>query len=300
VDDPGRDAELLEALAPAATRLLAEHLEARKPWYSHELIPWGLGEDYRERPWAPDQVSVSPAARTSLEVNLLTEDNLPYYHLAFQRLVGGDGPFAAWNRRWTAEEAGHAQAIRDYLLVTRNTDPVALEDARVATMTAGWYPRLPNCANLFVYTAAQELATRISHRNAGKLADEPVAYELFSKIASDENHHFIFYRGIVTAMLAEAPSLAVQAIAKQFGEFRMPGTGIPGFMRKAAAMARAGVYNMRIHLDQVLAPLVRQWNLPGLTGLSSAGREAQENVFHILDRVRVQAEKAEARGAISA
>ena len=66
-------------------------------------------------------------ARTSLIVNLLTEDNLPSYHHEIATVFGRDGAWGTWVHRWTAEEGRHAIAIRDYLLVTRSVDPVALE-----------------------------------------------------------------------------------------------------------------------------------------------------------------------------
>ena len=71
----------------------------------------------------------------------------------------------------------------------------------MATMVNGYQPSYDDPTEIFAYTAAQELATRVSHRNAGKITDDPVAFELMRTIAADENHHFIFYRGVMQAML---------------------------------------------------------------------------------------------------
>ena len=73
-----------------------------------------------------------PEVRSALFVNLLTEDNLPYYFRDIERMFGADGPWGEWVRRWTAEEGRHATVIRDYLTVTRMIDPVALERGRMA------------------------------------------------------------------------------------------------------------------------------------------------------------------------
>jgi len=43
--------------------------------------------------------------------------------------------------------------------------------------------------------------------------------------------------------------------------FDMPGVGIAGFTRKALQMARAGIYDLRIHHDEILWPLLRHWDL---------------------------------------
>jgi hypothetical protein len=36
----------------------------------------------------------------------------------------------------------------------------------------------------------------------------------------------------------------------------MPGVGIQGFTRKAQQMAQAGIYDLRIHHDEILWPLL--------------------------------------------
>ncbi len=118
-------------------------------------------------------------------------------------------------------------ALRSYLLTSRNADPRELEDDRLATMTSGYRTGLPNPIAIFAYTSAQELATRVSHRNAGKLTDDPVAYEIMSRIAVDENHHFMFYRGAVTAMLRENPSLVLPEIYRVLSNFEMPESACP-------------------------------------------------------------------------
>ena len=100
-----------------------------------------MGRNYVEEPWEPTDSHLSEISRISLEVNLLTEDNLPYYHLALWETFGRDGAWGEWVRRWTAEEGRHAIVLRDYLTVTRGVDPVALERGRMETVSAGVLPR---------------------------------------------------------------------------------------------------------------------------------------------------------------
>jgi acyl-[acyl-carrier-protein] desaturase len=287
--------ELLQAVEPTIKRLLTEHQERRTHWYFHELVPWERGRNYRDDPWDPSQCTISEPARTALVLNLLTEDNLPYYHSAIERHVPADSALAEWNRLWTAEEGQHAIALRSYLLTSRNCDPRALEDDRLAVMTTGYEPNWRNPADLFAYTAAQELATRVSHRNAGKITDDPAAFELTKAIAGDENHHFVFYRGAMTAMLAEAPSLVLEGIYRTFAGFQMPGTGIPGFLRRSVDIAKAGVYNLRVHHDRVIKPLLRDWNIDRLGNLTPVAAEFQEKLMRLPDVILERAERFEAR-----
>jgi acyl-[acyl-carrier-protein] desaturase len=287
--------ELVESVEPAVSRLLAEHRERREDWYAHEFVPWEQGRNFVTEPWEESQATLAPEVRTALVLNLLTEDNLPYYHAEIAARLPNEGAYAAWSHLWTAEEGQHAIALRSYLLASRNCDPRSLEDDRMATMEAGHVSGYEDPADLFVYTTAQELATRVSHRNAGKLADDETAYNLMARIATDENHHFMFYRGVASAMLEESPETMLRPILNVFENFKMPGTVIPGYVRRAVEMARVGVYNLRIHHDRILQPLLRDWKIEHLTGLSAKARELQERIMELPDRVLKAAEVFERR-----
>ena len=289
--------ELLQAVEPTVERLLAEHRARRVHWYFHDMIPWELGRNFKTEPWDESQCTINERARTSLVLNLLTEDNLPYYHNALERHLPENSVWREWNGLWTAEEGQHAIAIRSYLLTSRNCDPYELEDDRMATMTVGYQPNWKHPAELLAYTSAQELATRVSHRNAGKITEDETAFELMRQIAADENHHFMFYKGVMAAMLKEAPAMALEGIYKTMLNFQMPGIGIPGFLRRSIDIAKAGVYNLRIHHDRVLMPLIEQWGIASMDGLSAKASELQEKLLELPAQIMAKAERFEARFA---
>src|SRR6185436_17274941 len=160
-----------------------------------------------------------------------------------------------WVNRWTAEEGRHAIVLRDYLVVTRNIDPYSLERSRMSQLQAAYdHDDGGNVLRGIAYVAFQELATRISHRNTGRYSNDPVADRIMARIAADENLHMVFYRDILAAALKIDPSRAVQAIVAEILAFEMPGAAIPGFLRKAAQIAKAGIYDLRVHRDEVLLP----------------------------------------------
>lgn len=287
--------EVLEALDPVARRLIDEHRARREHWLYHELVPWERGESFVDKPWDPSQCTISESARNALVINLLTEDNLPYYHSAFESRVPEGSALAEWNRLWTAEENQHGIAMRSYLMVSRNCDPAALEEDRMATMQTGWFPVYETPAHLFAYTSFQELATRVSHRNAGKLADEEACFTLMKLIAGDENHHFVFYKSMLAAMLEEDPTGTLRGIYDTLADFQMPGVGIPRFLRRSLAIAKAGVYNMRLHHDRVIMPLLRDWQIGTLDGLDAEGQKYQQLIMDFPATVIEQAEKFEKR-----
>ena len=74
------DVRLLADLEPSVERLYERHLQQTREWHPHALVPWSRGEDYApDYEWSPDDAGLSPEARSALFVNVLTEDNLPYY-----------------------------------------------------------------------------------------------------------------------------------------------------------------------------------------------------------------------------
>ncbi len=280
------DRMLLIELAPEAERLLSRHLDVAQEWFPHEYIPYRLGRDFDRDPWTPDQPRLSGVAQTAFEINLLTEDNLPSYHRLIYRLFGkGDGAWMAWVGRWTAEEGRHAIVLRDYLTVTRNLDPVLLERGRMTQVQQGYDHDGPGVLRGLAYVAFQELATRISHRNTGKYSDDPVADRIMVRIAADENLHMVFYRDIVAAALELRPSETVRAIVDEVLDFQMPGAAIPGFRRKAAEMAKAGIYGLREHRDEVLMPLLNYWRVFERTGLDAPAEEARRTLAAHLEKL---------------
>src|SRR5581483_9770183 len=206
-------AALLQELTPVAERLYDRHDGAAKEWFPHEMVPWSRGRDFEpNEEWDPDEVPMPSGVRSALFVNLLTEDNLPYYFRTIEALFGADSIWGTWVRRWTAEEGRHSIVIRDYLTVTRSLDPVELERGRMAQVSGAVVPEPPTPADTLVYVALQELATRVSHRNTGKLLGDPVGYEVMARVAADENLHYLFYRDVVSEALAVDPSTVVLAV----------------------------------------------------------------------------------------
>jgi acyl-[acyl-carrier-protein] desaturase len=145
----------------------------------------------------------------------------------------------------------------------------------------------------------QELATRIAHRNTGRYSNDPVADRIMIRIAADENLHMVFYRDIISAALVLEPSAAVCAIVDEVLAFQMPGAGIPGFFRKAAQIAKAGIYDIRVHRDEVLMPILRHWRIFELTNLDAKAEAARSMLADHLAKLDEAAKRFEDRLATS-
>jgi len=279
------ESELLNELTPVAESLLERHLATSKEWFPHDYVPYSRGRDHvRGHQWTPDDADldgheITPEVRSALLVNLLTEDNLPYYFRTVEQMFGKDGAWGTWVRRWTAEEGRHSMAIYGYLMTTRAIDPVELERSRMAQVSGGQTPN-PPLHEGFIYLALQELATRISHRNTGALLGDPAGYEVMKRVGSDENLHQLFYRDLAAAAIEADPNTMMIALEKQVRNFAMPGTGIPDFDRHAALIAKAGIYDLQVHHEQILVPVVlRQWDAANIGGLTGDGAIAQEKLM---------------------
>jgi acyl-[acyl-carrier-protein] desaturase len=272
------DAELLHELQPKVAELLDRHLKTSKEWFPHTFVPWERGVELNEdTEWDPRAFPLPDAVRSALFVNLLTEDNLPYYHAHIARVLGRKSEaWLDWNHRWTAEEARHSMVIRDYLVVTQAIDPFVLERARMHQMSTAVVPEPPTIADTLAYVALQELATRISHRNTGKMLNDEVGMDVMARVAKDENFHFLFYRDAFTELMAMDPSTAILALERQVRDFKMPGVGIPDFNKHAHAIAQAGIYDLMLHHDQILQPVVmRHYGVENLEGLTDEAEKAR-------------------------
>ncbi|RZU48903.1 acyl-[acyl-carrier-protein] desaturase [Krasilnikovia cinnamomea] len=284
--EPLSEVALLTELEPVVEANLNRHLGTAKEWFPHEYVPWSEGTDFDGvlggQAWEPGQSKLSDVARTSLIVNLLTEDNLPSYHHEIASLFGRDGAWGTWVHRWTAEEGRHGIAIRDYLLTTRAVDPVALERARMTHMENGFTTDHQGVLPSISYVSFQELATRVAHRNTGRISEDPVCDQLLARVAQDENLHMLFYRNLLGAAFELAPNEAMRAVCGVVKAFQMPGHGIENFRRKSVQIAKAGIYDLRIHHDEVIMPVLRQLRVLDRTGLSGDGEAAREELAAFL------------------
>jgi len=291
---------MLIELEPEVGRLYDRHAGMAQEWFPHDFIPYRLGRDFDRDPWTPDQPRLTGVAQTAFEIGLLTEDNLPSYHRLIHGMFGaGDGAWINWVGRWTAEEGRHAIVLRDYLTVTRNIDPIALERGRMTQLQQGYDHDSPDTLHGLAYVTFQELATRIAHRNTGRYSDDPVADRIMVRIATDENLHMVFYRDVLAAALKIDPSAAVRAIVDEVLAFQMPGAGIPGFIRKAAQIAKAGIYDLRVHRDEVLMPILRFWRIFELTGLDGPAEQARRRLSEHLATLDASIARFEERLASS-
>jgi acyl-[acyl-carrier-protein] desaturase len=162
---------------------------------------------------------------------------------------------------------------------------VALERARMHQVRGGQVPTPSSLFEALAYLSMQELATRIAHRNTGKLMKDEIGTAIMSRVGNDENLHYLFYRDLASAALEVDPSSMVIGIERAVRTFSMPGIGIIDFDRMAHEIARAGIYDLAIHHDQILEPVImRHWKITEIEGLSPAAEQARAALIKRIER----------------
>ncbi|MEH6795720.1 MAG: acyl-ACP desaturase [Rhodococcus sp. (in: high G+C Gram-positive bacteria)] len=291
--------ELLQELVPTAEDNVNRHISMAREWHPHDYVPWDEGRNFAAlggKDYDPEQSKLSDVAQAAMITNLLTEDNLPSYHREIAENFSQDGAWGTWVGRWTAEENRHGIVMRDYLVVTRGVDPVALEEARMIHMTNGYVSPAGAGVGLLhsvAYVTFQELATRVSHRNTGKVCDDPIADRMLQRIAADENLHMIFYRNITGAAMDIAPDQTLDAVSDIVTNFVMPGAGMPNFRRNGVLMAKHGIYDLRQHLEDVVWPVLRKWSVFERNDFTARGENKREELAAFLEDLERQATKFE-------
>jgi acyl-[acyl-carrier-protein] desaturase len=148
----------------------------------------------------------------------------------------------------------------------------------MAQMTTGYDSGDKTALQALAYVSFQELATRVSHRNTGRATGCPIAEQLLARIATDENLHMVFYRNLMSAALDIDPDQAMEAIRDEVVGFAMPGAGMADFARSSVIIARAGIYDLRQHHDDVISPVLRHWRVFDRTDLGPRAEAARDEL----------------------
>jgi acyl-[acyl-carrier-protein] desaturase len=85
----------------------------------------------------------------------------------------------------------------------------------------------------------------------------------------------------------------MEAVLDVVKRFQMPGATVENYTRKSVEIALAGIYNLRIHRDEVLIPVLRNVKALERTDLGPEGERAREELAGILDALDVAARRFE-------
>jgi acyl-[acyl-carrier-protein] desaturase len=250
-------------LEPVVADNLARHLDTADEWYAHDYVPFDQGENFAflgGRDWNPSQVTLPPEVVCALEVMLITKDNLAGYHRELVEHFNLADKWGRWLGRWTAEENLHAIALREYLVVTRNFDPVADEDVRVAHVMRGYRADAYSQIETLTFMALYERAHAVYLRNLEAKIAEPVLARLVNRIATDEERHAEFFGNLVAHCLESHPDEVIGAIRRRSAALGVVGGDIVEYEDKLRVIAEAGIFD-RDTARTVVSDAIRGWGL---------------------------------------
>ena len=167
----------------------------------------------------------------------------------------------------------------------------------------GFDPRTGNDPYLgLIYTSFQERATKISHGNTARLAnqcgDETLG-KICAMVTGDESRHEEAYKRFVGKIVEEDPAEAVLAFARMMKTtVAMParlmedGETPDLYDRFAAVAQRIGVYTVRDYAE-IIEHLVGCWGIAGLSGLTGEAAQAQDYLGGLAPRYRRLADRGD-------
>ena len=261
-EKPVANALTLE-LEPVVIENLARHIATEELWYAHDYVPFDQGENFAflgGKDWDPSSVTLPKAVTDALEILLITKDNLAGFHRELVEHFILDEKWGRWIGRWTAEEHLHAVALRNYLVVTREIDPTANEDVRVAHVMKGYRADSYSQVETLAFMAMNERAHAVFTRNLQAQISEPVLEKMVGRIARDEERHEEFFANLVAHLLTTQRDETIAAIATRASTLEPIGTDIDAYADKVRVVAEAGIFDAAA-LRKVVADRIADWGV---------------------------------------
>lgn len=241
---PVADALTLE-LEPVVEANMTRHLDTEDIWFAHDYVPFDQGENFAflgGRDWDPSQSTLPRTITDACEILLILKDNLAGHHRELVEHFILEDWWGRWLGRWTAEEHLHAIALREYLVVTREVDPVANEDVRVQHVMKGYRAEKYTQVETLVYMAFYERCGAVFCRNLAAQIEEPILAGLIDRIARDEVRHEEFFANLVTHCLDYTRDETIAAIAARAADLDVLGADIEAYRDKLQNVADAGIF----------------------------------------------------------
>jgi acyl-[acyl-carrier-protein] desaturase len=233
-------------LEPVVAENLQRHLDTAEEWFAHDYVPFDEGENFAflgGKDWDPSQQTLPQPVVDACEILQVTKDNLAGYHRELVEHFILEWKWGRFIGRWTAEEHLHAIALRNYLVVTRNFDPTANEDARVDhVQNKGYRASGFTQIETLVSMAFFERSHAVFCRRLAERIEEPALKSLIEHIATDEERHELFFANLVRWCLDYDETETVAAVARRAAGLQTVGADIDAYQDKVANVARADIF----------------------------------------------------------
>lgn len=291
---------MIQEVLQSTESIVEEQLHFLRPiqecWQPSDFLPVTADSDWSGKVSAlqKDALGLSDEVLVVLIGNLITEEALPSYQTWLNRPEGmcdetgaSQNPWAKWTRGWTAEENRHGDLLNRYLYLSGRVNMRSLEVTTQHLIRNGFDTlsgRDPYKA--LVYASFQERATKISHANTGRAAQQcgdSTLSKICAVVAGDEARHEEAYKRIFGKLVEIDAPRAVIAFAHMMRQkvamparFMEDGSGRDLFSRFAVIAQKIKVYTMQDYAE-IMQHLIEYWNIASLR-LSGPAAQSQEYV----------------------
>lgn len=307
-----KNLEVIASMEQEAARAVETYLvKAETAWQPSDFLPvLGTPEGLEEVGILQQRAAGIPAGViTSLVGNMITEEALPTYQSFFnlikgvneERNMASEKGWVKWSRAWTAEENRHGDLLNKYLYLCGRADMKQVEITIHNLLGNGFDPQTEGDPyQAMIYTSFQERATRISHTNTARLAEnggDPVLARICRTIAGDEARHEKAYKSFMARIFEMDPDGALLAFEKMMKkQITMPAVLMDGgqkdslFTRFSVITQKLGIYTT-LDYATIIRHLIDLWKIETLSGLSSCAARAQEFLSTLADRYQKIAQR---------
>lgn len=288
-------AEVMKAMEAGISGLISKYLiPVEEIWQPSDFLPDPKSDDFYEqiRNLRGESRELAYDFWIVLIGDMITEEALPTYESWLMGVRGVDqysaNPWSEWLRQWTAEENRHGDLLNKFLYLSGRVNMREIEISTQYLISDGFDLGLDQDPyRNFVYTSFQELATHISHKRVGELAQKQGSNQLARMcrtIAGDEMRHHLAYREFVKQIIdADASELLIvfadmmkRKIAMPANLLRQAGQVVgQSFQAFADAAQRLGVYTADDYVS-ILRILLAHWEVDKLTGLKEQAEKARD------------------------
>jgi len=233
----------------AAYREFFEVAERKRRWSVFTDIPWDK----------LDSTKNNARKATRIETFCAEELYAPDYGINGLSLTRPQFGMAWFQMCWTAEEARHGMAFREYLIRSGMRSEAQIGDLEDELYSRRWELPFATARQMACYGALQESATFLAYKAQKELAHaegDEVLEAIFSYISRDEAAHAGYYRTLIQLELDDDRIGTLADLARVIAEFKMPGDGlIPNYQARLKDSG-AGI-SPRTFLEHALFPMLR-------------------------------------------
>ena len=275
-----------------------------KRWQPSDFLPSSQDQDklFEEvRDLRQETLGLENELLVVLVGDMITEEALPTYQTMFNRTNGANDKtgidnhaWARWSRNWTAEENQHGDLLKQFLYLTGRINMREVEKSIFRLIKNGMDIEASDDYEKLIYPSFQERATRISHDNTSRLAQDQGSTSLKKicrTIAGDEARHEEAYKRFMDKIFEIDPVGAISSYANLMKtKIKMPARFMDDsplvtktFDSFALVAQKIGVYTS-LDYASIIENLNQRWKIPTLSDLSSIAEEAQDYLSSLPNR----------------